>query len=707
MGGGGATSALSFSPYADLWFVGTDMGTLFRSVDRGQSWWPVRHDQARFSNDLPNAAQLGFNANPDVVFHAPAGLDPLRSADAGEHWTSIDVNGNTSRIRYWVEDPTDPDKMLAATEHGLEQSADGGLTWTHLVAGLGDARGSFLDHTASPATIWHATDSGIWRSDDGVSFAPWHVGAVQAFTGGRDGSGLLLAYLDRDPTACSWSVIVNTLENCGQVHVSVDEGAFVATGQEGGDHLQMARNDSMTLYTTGSRSWESAYGTKVWRSLDRGASFDLIFHQQNWDVLPYAPWPASQLEYSAVGLDVGWWDGGYYHFEVGPTDADLIGGSGNFFIHLSENGGSYWQSAITELAQPGPAAEEMFWRSSGIEVTSVRRLRFHPTDPLFGLAATMDIGGQVTEDGGDSWRISRSTYNAIYDVAFDPANTDRAFIATGSIHDWPHEWHAMPLLAAGGIFETTDRGRTWTHLDPAFNQQFLSVAYDPDTDTVYAGSQISGVARRIAGGPWEWINTGLGAGDLIVPQLEIAPVDGTVYLLLTGDYGTWSTRDRTGVYSRAPADASWTHLRGTVNHPPSVSQAYELWWYPTSFAIDLSPTGDRDTLFLTDQENNGQYLATGVWKSSDHGATWDRTTQYTHPWSVDIDPNNPSRVYASGTWSWGEGGPLYSDDGGDSWQLDPSVPLSFNGNSVTVDPNDPGKVFRTFFGGGMWYGEAP
>ena len=140
----------------------------------------------------------------------------------------------------------------------------------------------------------------------------------------------------------------------------------------------------------------------------------------------------------------------------------------------------------------------------------------------------------------------------------------------------------LSLLAAGGIFETTDRGRTWTHLDPAFNQQFLSVAYDPDTDTVYAGSQISGVARRIAGGPWEWINTGLGAGDLIVPQLEIDPVDGTVYLLLTGDYGTWSNRDRTGVYSRAPADASWTHLRGTVNHPPSVSQAYELWWYPTS-----------------------------------------------------------------------------------------------------------------------------
>ena len=57
VGGGGATSALSFSPYTDLWFVGTDMGTLFRSVDRGQSWWPVRDGNVARSGGWSDAVQ--------------------------------------------------------------------------------------------------------------------------------------------------------------------------------------------------------------------------------------------------------------------------------------------------------------------------------------------------------------------------------------------------------------------------------------------------------------------------------------------------------------------------------------------------------------------------------------------------------------------------------------------------------------------------
>ena len=35
VGGGGAMSGLSISPWNNLWFVGTDMGTLFKSTDAG------------------------------------------------------------------------------------------------------------------------------------------------------------------------------------------------------------------------------------------------------------------------------------------------------------------------------------------------------------------------------------------------------------------------------------------------------------------------------------------------------------------------------------------------------------------------------------------------------------------------------------------------------------------------------------------------
>ena len=48
VGGGGAMSGLSISPWDNLWFVGTDMGTLFRSTDAGQLWYPVSHYEAKF-----------------------------------------------------------------------------------------------------------------------------------------------------------------------------------------------------------------------------------------------------------------------------------------------------------------------------------------------------------------------------------------------------------------------------------------------------------------------------------------------------------------------------------------------------------------------------------------------------------------------------------------------------------------------------------
>ena len=89
VGGGGAMSGFSMSPYSDLWFVGTDMGHIYRSTDRGVSWRAVDHFQARFSSDLPNASYLGFNPDVNIVFHAFEGCTPKRSTDAGLTWNSI------------------------------------------------------------------------------------------------------------------------------------------------------------------------------------------------------------------------------------------------------------------------------------------------------------------------------------------------------------------------------------------------------------------------------------------------------------------------------------------------------------------------------------------------------------------------------------------------------------------------------------------
>ncbi|MBC7396745.1 MAG: hypothetical protein H7333_04805, partial [Bdellovibrionales bacterium] len=50
VGGGGAMAGYSISPYSNLRFVGTDMGTLFRSTDKGKTWVPVNQTQVQYSS---------------------------------------------------------------------------------------------------------------------------------------------------------------------------------------------------------------------------------------------------------------------------------------------------------------------------------------------------------------------------------------------------------------------------------------------------------------------------------------------------------------------------------------------------------------------------------------------------------------------------------------------------------------------------------
>ena len=116
-------------------------------------------------------------------------------------------------------------------------------------------------------------------------------------------------------------------------------------------------------------------------------------------------------------------------------------------------------------------------------------------------------------------------------------------------------------------------------------------------------------------------------------------------------------------------------------------------------------------MWLIDYENNRNWLATGAWKTTNGGQTWSRLQQYTHPLSVVIDQDDPQNVYVNGLWQldgqWGEGGALYSTDGGTTWQNNETVHYQQNGRSITIDPNHPQNVFYTFFGSGMLYGPRP
>jgi hypothetical protein len=730
VGGGGALTGLSMSPYALLWFVGTDMGTLFRSTDLGASWKPVNHLQATFSSDLTLAVGVGYSADGTTVFHAVGGKLPKRSLDGGLTFTTmaLPLEGN-EYVSYWSSDSQNPNHVMAATNLGLWNTFDKGVTWTKVSGIAGAAMGTFVDLAATGKSIYHATANQISVSrDEGRTFAAYFIPtnvAIRKFAGGRDASGMTLVIGDNNGAqACSWVMayladwgqnsIDKTVSNCGYVWVSKDSGSFVRTTQTVGDHLKMAENDATTIYTTGARDWIRQYGTKVHVSRDKGASWTLQLNQINWDVIPYAAWPQDKIEYSAVALDVGWWDNGYESFAINARDSRTLGGTGYFFLHVTRNGGDNWLASFTEYADVGERAPKKFWKSRGLEVITAYKTRFHPTNPNLMYVAAADIGGLGSEDRGQSFRVIKAGFNSHYDYAFDADDDKVVYAAVGNQHDFPNEWYGHVASSNGGIYRSPDRGVSWVRLTGETTEQsrqYLSVGYDSTRNHLYAGTQEIGVLRSIDNGvTWSQFNAGLPAGNKIIPQIEVDAATGNVYALLTGDAPAFTNQAVTGIYflNVSGGATQWQLLRGTVNYPPTADAGSKVWYYPTAFAVDPK---NSNNLWLVDYENNRNWLMTGVWKSTDRGVTWNRVKQVTHATGLSLDPKDPNRVHVAGyfdlTGQWGEGGQLSSPDGGTTWFKNQSPALQKNARGVTVDPVDSNRIIYSYFGGGMLSGQNP
>mmetsp|Transcript_2777 Transcript_2777/g.4055 ORF Transcript_2777/g.4055 Transcript_2777/m.4055 type:complete len:532 (-) Transcript_2777:2424-4019(-) len=469
---------LSISPWSDIWFVDTDMGTLFRSDNRGQTWFPVSHLEARYHSILPVSGPVGFTTRPEVMLFATCHNDPLkisshpcvalRSDDAGLTWNAANVTGGSeissdgkplldSNPKQWVTSlQNNSGYVLVSVHEGLYRSLDDGLTWSEVPvpsSHTNSPRGLFLDESIDPPLVFMGTPSGIyiWQDGDEVNARQvWNASEspLLSFSGGRtDNSGrVTLSFVDLNINDCD----VDSQEDCGAVYffsdslngtelLTLESFTFTKTSQRA-YHIVLTQSDADVMYATGARSWGRATGTSVWKGLWNTSSvefdFQLTFLQS--DVYnSYAKWPADKLDYSSVGLDVGYYDGGYYTFAVNAKNSNETGGSGNFFLHISRDGGEHWESSFTEYRDScntggGRSAGER-WSSAGIEMTSVRHLKFNPFNLSHGYASVADINMLKTLDGGDTWEISNSGFsgiNTVYDYAFV---SEHVIIGVGAI----------------------------------------------------------------------------------------------------------------------------------------------------------------------------------------------------------------------------------------------------------------------------------
>ena len=260
----------------------------------------------------------------------------------------------------------------------------------------------------------------------------------------------------------------------------------------------------------------------------------------------------------------------------------------------------------------------------------------------------------------------------------------------------------------GGVWRTTDYGRTWTPLfddQPTGSVGAIAVAAS-DPNTIYVGSgeglqrpDLSvgdGVYKTLDGGK-TWQHLGLRDGQQIA-QILVDPRDANrVFVAVLGHpYGPNTER---GVYRSTDGGATWQAVLTKDENTGAVDVAFDPANPQTVFAVLWAArqapweVGSSWTL----SANNGLY------KSGDGGTTWRQITTGL-PSAADglgriglaFAPSAPLRGYA--VLGATKGGGLYrSDDGGESWRRVNGDPRLWGRdgdfNEVRVDPKNPDVIY--------------
>ena len=258
----------------------------------------------------------------------------------------------------------------------------------------------------------------------------------------------------------------------------------------------------------------------------------------------------------------------------------------------------------------------------------------------------------------------------------------------------------------GGVWKTTDAGRTWTSLmdhEKTASIGDLEVApSDPSILWVGTGQVTTrwdmmsgnGVYRSRDGGK-TWEHRGL-ADTLHIGRVWIDPRNPDVVLVAALGHLFGPNAER-GVFRTADGGATWDKVLMVDQNTGA-----------TDLAADPSAP---DTIFAaTWQMQNYPWLSyfspnvgpgSGIWKSTDGGKTWTRLSGHGLPdvplGRIGLAVAPHGRVYAAidALTTTGAAGLYRSDDGGATWQrVNATASLaSAYTDSITIDPRDADTIY--------------
>lgn len=555
----------------------------------------------------------------------------------------INIGPSPAAVQAFALDPHGSGTIfMGSTAGGVRKSTDGGSTWTAVNAGLTTpiVRALAMD-AAGPQTVYAGTDGGgLFKTADGG--ITWQN--IPAISG-----GVLSIAADPKRPGFLYAGVFNNLAN-GSIRKSVDGGVtwtsvFTTTASIFNIAIDPASPDVLYAPTVGHGAYKSTDQGLHWsqmQALTPAAIWTLALDPTN-----------SQVVYAGTNQDGIWksTDAGNTWQSAGspgsfPVYSLAIDSSAAHRIYAGTNGGGVWTSDDGGVT----------WQPAGLANSMILSLAIDGVGALY--AGTSTVGAQLSRDHGATWSLLQTGLDSVnkysYGVWIDPQNGQRTFVGDEDMY---------------GLVLSQDGGVTWAVPGQGFaGRGSRSVAFDPtDSRRIYAGALNGNSFFKSTDGGLTWSVRHFGTPAVYVISVTVDPLSpNTVYA-------------------------------GTQNEGLFKSSDFGETWKSTGTGLSGAIT------YLTPDPSRGGRLfastATAFYLSEDGGATWTNIMNLP-AWTVSIDPNRPSNVYATAR----TGGVFRSFDGGHTWQgINTGITNLTMGRSapVIVDPGDPQTLYVGSEGGGV------
>lgn len=376
-------------------------------------------------------------------------------------------------------------------------------------------------------------------------------------------------------------------------------------------------------------------------------------------------------------------------------------------VHLLLAGAAFGLCATAEAQLTAPLDSSTLsafrWRSIGPAVMGGRitDIEADPRNPktFYVVAATGGIWKTINNGTMFFPIFDKESVISMGDLAIAPSNPDILYAGTGE------EDSRNSMSPGGGMFKSTDAGRTWKLVGLTETQQIGRIVVDPqDPNVVYVAAlghawnsnPERGLYKTVDGGTtWKlvkFISNKAGFVDIAMDPKDHNTLFASSWERVRGSYFLNSGGPGSGLWKTTDAGATWTEVKG--GGFPSTTKGRIGIAIAQSDSKTIYTLVEADTLpkalpkGMKPDTARAQRTNSGLYRSTDGGATWTLTRRNesdARPFyysQVRVDPRNPNRVYwMSSVWR-------FSDDGGKTERRG-ALSLHTDWHAMWIDPNDP------------------